>query len=292
MTADQNVNSNPPKRMKLEGETNVGFSIPLDQHGKCWPDPSKDHSLTVKLDKKEAIELQTPPSKYQPMESITGHINENVSHVNNHCDVSSPKNHIKNKGEANLHTGMITTATPSSDTLQANHCVALHQPDSGENDGHSESNCIHKGMNGALANGGGNTTEHHTPSYGSLSLDHNSSSSSMPACNPTQHACDIEDAYNAFVTCSDNLITALSVDPLSIVNTLVAKKFLPPKASDEVLLPSYTPHEKATRVVNAIRAVIKVNAERFHEFIRILSNEPWTKDIVEILQSAYQGRFN
>ena len=95
-------------------------------------------------------------------------------------------------------------------------------------------------------------------------------------------------AYTAMLACNDKLVPALSPDPRTIAGILMAKGFIPPEVQAEILLPS-TPHTKATILVTAITEKIKIAPKRFHELIKIFSEQMWTKDVAEILQSAYQG---
>ena len=82
---------------------------------------------------------------------------------------------------------------------------------------------------------------------------------------------------------NDKLITALSADPLGIAGILLAKGLIPENAAAQMQLCS-TPHEKANILVTVIRQRVRVAPQRFQEFVGILSEQTWTKDIVEILQ--------
>ena len=84
---------------------------------------------------------------------------------------------------------------------------------------------------------------------------------------------------------NDKLITALSADPLGIAGVLVTKGFIPEHTEAQMRLISSTPREKATILVTTIRQRIEIAPKRFHEFLSILSEQAWTKDIMEVLQS-------
>ena len=106
----------------------------------------------------------------------------------------------------------------------------------------------------------------------------------------TQHSTTNEGAeYRAVLACSDKLVIAISQDPLTISETLMAKGFISPVIHDKMLLPTSIPRKKATVLVTALREKIEVAPKRFHELMKIFSKLTWTKDIAEILQSAYQG---
>ena len=93
----------------------------------------------------------------------------------------------------------------------------------------------------------------------------------------------------ALQACHDKLITALKPDPLTIAGLLFRTGFIPSEIYDNMLVPSFTQCKKATILVNAVREKIEIAPKRFHELNRVLSEQVWTRDIVEMLQSAYQG---
>ena len=83
---------------------------------------------------------------------------------------------------------------------------------------------------------------------------------------------------------NDKLTTVLSTDPLSVARTLVAKRFISSEVQAEMLLDK-TPGVKATILVEAVRNKIKVAPGKFEELLHILSDQSWTKEIAEALQS-------
>ena len=83
---------------------------------------------------------------------------------------------------------------------------------------------------------------------------------------------------------NDKLITALSADPLGIAGILLAKGLIPEHIEAQTQQCS-TPCEKVTILVMTIIQRIKIAPKRFHEFLSILSEQAWTKDIMEVLQS-------
>ena len=84
---------------------------------------------------------------------------------------------------------------------------------------------------------------------------------------------------------NDKLITALSADPLGIAGVLLAKGLIPENTEAQMRQCS-TPREKATILVTTVRQRIEIAPKRFQEFLDILSEQEWTKDIMEILQSS------
>ena len=92
--------------------------------------------------------------------------------------------------------------------------------------------------------------------------------------------------YQAMLLCHDRLVVALSNGYLSISQKLFANRIISEETYEKILLPSATPQEKATILVNNVRKMIKIHPIFFSQFIIILSEEQWTKDIVEILQST------
>ena len=83
---------------------------------------------------------------------------------------------------------------------------------------------------------------------------------------------------------NDKLTSALSTDPLSIAGTLVAKGFISSEIQAEMLLDK-TPTVKATILIEAVRKKIEIAPGKFEEFLHILSDQSWTKEIAEALRS-------
>ena len=95
--------------------------------------------------------------------------------------------------------------------------------------------------------------------------------------------------YKAVLSCHDKLVTAFSNDPIRISGVLLANGIVSEDTNAKMLLPSATPQEKATILINNVRKVIKSNPRNFFKFMGILSGEPWTTDIVDILHFAFRG---
>ena len=113
---------------------------------------------------------------------------------------------------------------------------------------------------------------------------------------PTQNVQSTSTAYMATVLSTqtnephqimlrynDKLVMALSADPLGIAGILLAKGLIPENTAAQMQLCS-TPHEKACTLVTVIRQRVGVAPKRFQDFIEVLSEQTWTKDIVEVLQ--------
>ena len=88
----------------------------------------------------------------------------------------------------------------------------------------------------------------------------------------------------------DKLINAISADTLNIAGVLQEYEFISDEVSVKILCPSSTPQEKITILVRAIREKIKTAPKRFPELIRVFSEQISTKDIAEMMQSAYQDK--
>ena len=92
-------------------------------------------------------------------------------------------------------------------------------------------------------------------------------------------------AYKAMIRCHDKLVTAISPDVITISGILLAKEFIPSEISSKMLLPNFTPQEKATILVNAVTDKIKIAPKRFDDLIKTFSEQNCTKDIVLSLSS-------
>ena len=99
-------------------------------------------------------------------------------------------------------------------------------------------------------------------------------------------ASDNSPEWQTVLEFNDKLTSALSTDPLSTAGTLVAKGFISSEIQSEMLLDK-TLRVKATVLVEAVRKKIEIAPGKFEEFLHILLDQSWTKEIAEDLQSEY-----
>ena len=88
----------------------------------------------------------------------------------------------------------------------------------------------------------------------------------------------------------DQLINVISPDVVRIAGILMEYDFISDEIFGKLFHPSSTPQEKATVLVNAVREKIKTVPKRFPELIRVFSEQAPTKDIAEMLQTAYNEK--
>ena len=111
----------------------------------------------------------------------------------------------------------------------------------------------------------------------------------------TQQSANITVSENkesqTILTYQDLLINAISSDTIRIAGVLKECEFISDETfSKNLNCPSYNSQEKATILVNAVREKIKTAPKRFPELIRVLLEQASTKNIAEMLQSAYQDK--
>ena len=91
---------------------------------------------------------------------------------------------------------------------------------------------------------------------------------------------------------SQELIVALSTDPVCVAGALVGKKFIQDGVLLEMITGGDTPTRKATILVEAVRKEIQADPERFTQFLEILSEQACAKETVKSLQSTCESEFN
>ena len=91
------------------------------------------------------------------------------------------------------------------------------------------------------------------------------------------------------LTYQNQLINVISAHTLSIAGVLKEYDFISDEDFEKMLCPSSSPQEKATILVNAVGEKIKTTPKRFPELVRVFS-EQVSKDVAEMLQSAYRGK--
>ena len=86
-----------------------------------------------------------------------------------------------------------------------------------------------------------------------------------------------------------DLMTALSNEPLGVAGILLGKGFISSEIMSKMLVVSYTPTEKATILIEAVRNKMEVAPTKFTELLEILSEHICAKEVVESLRSTYQS---
>ena len=85
-----------------------------------------------------------------------------------------------------------------------------------------------------------------------------------------------------------DLTTALANEPLGVAGILLGKELISSEVYSKVLVPTYTPNEKAAFIVESARKVIEVIPSKFTVLLEILSEVTCTKEVVDSLRSTYQ----
>ena len=88
-----------------------------------------------------------------------------------------------------------------------------------------------------------------------------------------------------------DLTTALANQPLDVASILLSKELISSEVYSKVLLPTYTPTEKAAIVIESARNVVETDPEKFHKFLEALSGQVCFKEVMKSLSSTYQSEF-
>ena len=86
-----------------------------------------------------------------------------------------------------------------------------------------------------------------------------------------------------------DLMLALSNEPVGVAGMLLSKGFISNEVMSKMLVVSYTPTEKATILVEAVRNNIELTPSKFTELLESLSEMACAKEVVERLRSTYQS---
>ena len=82
---------------------------------------------------------------------------------------------------------------------------------------------------------------------------------------------------------------ALSNEPVRVAGILLGKGLVSEETMSKMLIVSYTPTDKATILIEAVRNNIKLTPSKFPELLEILSEVTCAKEVVESLRSTYQS---
>ena len=97
---------------------------------------------------------------------------------------------------------------------------------------------------------------------------------------------------NAITIQTHDLVLALSNEPVGVAGILLGKGFISAEIMSKILVVSYTPTEKATILIEAIRNKIELAPSKFTELLDILSEVACAKEVVESLRSTYQSELH
>ena len=99
---------------------------------------------------------------------------------------------------------------------------------------------------------------------------------------------------NAIMIPTPDLMLALSNEPLAmgVAGMLLSKGFLSGEIVSKMLDISLTSTEKTTILIEALRNEIELAPSKFMELLDILSEVECAKEVVEILNSAYQSKLH
>ena len=86
-----------------------------------------------------------------------------------------------------------------------------------------------------------------------------------------------------------DLMLALSNEPLGVAGLLLGRGFISGEIMSKMLVVSYTPKEKATILIEAVRNKVELASSKFPELLEILSEVTCAKEVVESLHSTYQS---
>ena len=89
--------------------------------------------------------------------------------------------------------------------------------------------------------------------------------------------------------CNNDLITALSLEPLHIASELLAESLIPSSIMEEMQVLGVSNQQKAAKLIFAVMSAVKLNPQKYHVLVDVLKNDPSRDDIVKILATTYQS---
>ncbi len=93
--------------------------------------------------------------------------------------------------------------------------------------------------------------------------------------------------YLALTKCKMELTSEISADPLSVATLLVAKGLVPDSSLNFVQLQTVQKDEKASELVSQVTNKVKTFPLSFDEFLKVLGEFIWLKDILELITKAH-----
>ena len=88
------------------------------------------------------------------------------------------------------------------------------------------------------------------------------------------------------------LTIALSNELLGMAGSLLSQGFISGDIMSKMLVLAYTPKERATILVEAVRNKIELAPSKFDQLLEILSEFTCIEEVVESLRSTYQSELD
>ncbi len=93
--------------------------------------------------------------------------------------------------------------------------------------------------------------------------------------------------YLALLKFKVELTSEISADPLSLATALVAKGLIPESVHTSMLIPTKENNVKASELVSQVTNKVKTFPATFDEFLKILGDFIWLKNILELITKVY-----
>ena len=106
---------------------------------------------------------------------------------------------------------------------------------------------------------------------------------------PLKMASNPSPEVKAILIRTHDLMLALSNEPVGVAGILLGEGFVSEETMSKMLIVSYTPNEKATILIEAVRNKIALAPERFPELLEILSKLTCAQEVVKSLRSTHQS---
>ncbi len=92
------------------------------------------------------------------------------------------------------------------------------------------------------------------------------------------------------VSCTKVLNTAIAHGVSGISDSLFSRSIISDETHQKVMIISLTGYDKASTLISDVSDQIKLNPEKFHDFVAALKEEgAWTKDIVSRVLKEYDN---
>ena len=93
--------------------------------------------------------------------------------------------------------------------------------------------------------------------------------------------------YETLLSCTSELTSEISADPLSVSEKLVAKGLIPPSLHSSAQLQAKGKELKASELVQQVTNKVKIFPSKFGVFMSILGEFLWLKDVLELVNERY-----
>ena len=93
--------------------------------------------------------------------------------------------------------------------------------------------------------------------------------------------------HAALKAVSDKMVSAISIDPPSVAQTLFAKGLITRNNIESLQNQAKTDQEKARELVKIVLKLVDTFSENYEVFLEVIDEHPWLENLAKLIHKTY-----